>query len=116
MTQALGIKYGEKVLEIGTGSGYQSAVLAHLTPYVFTIEIREQLAEKAIRRLSRLGYKNIEVKIGDGYQGWKEKSPFDAIIITAAPDHVSPTASGPAKNRGAYRHAAEHFKVSSGTC
>jgi protein-L-isoaspartate(D-aspartate) O-methyltransferase len=90
MTQALDLKGEERVLEIGTGSGYQAAVLALLCKEVFTIEIIPELAQEAGERLRKMGYKNIEVKCGDGYLGWPEKAPFDAIIITAAPQKVPP--------------------------
>lgn len=83
MTQDLKLKPHHRVLEIGTGSGYQAAVLAELVDSVFTIEIVEKLGIKARDRLKRLGYDNVEVKIGDGYHGWVEKAPFDAIIVTA---------------------------------
>ncbi|MGB9597475.1 MAG: protein-L-isoaspartate O-methyltransferase, partial [Candidatus Poribacteria bacterium] len=82
------LKGGEKVLEIGTGSGYQAAILAEIVKEVYTIEIIKSLADSAEERLKRLGYKNITVKCGDGYQGWKEHAPFDGIIVTAAPDHI----------------------------
>jgi protein-L-isoaspartate(D-aspartate) O-methyltransferase len=88
MTQALELKGGEKVLEIGTGSGYQAAVLGELAKEVYSIEIICDLATKADKLLKELGYKNITVKCGDGYQGWTEHAPFDAIMVTAAPDHV----------------------------
>jgi protein-L-isoaspartate(D-aspartate) O-methyltransferase len=88
MTELLELKGDEKVLEIGTGSGYQAAILAELTKEVYTIEIVESLASTARKRLLELGYQNIRVKAGDGYLGWPEAAPFDAIIITAAPDHV----------------------------
>jgi protein-L-isoaspartate(D-aspartate) O-methyltransferase len=88
MTQMLKLKGGEKVLEIGTGSGYQAAVLAEIAGKVYTIEILEPLARNADQTLKRLGYRNIFVKTGDGYKGWPEFAPFDAIIVTAAPDHV----------------------------
>ncbi|NVM01830.1 MAG: protein-L-isoaspartate(D-aspartate) O-methyltransferase [Candidatus Helarchaeota archaeon] len=90
MTQLLDVKLGEKVLEIGTGSGYQAAVLAELTDSVYTIEIKEKLAVSAEKRLRYLRYYNIKVKYGDGYYGWEEYAPFDAIIITAAANHIPP--------------------------
>jgi protein-L-isoaspartate(D-aspartate) O-methyltransferase len=90
MTQCLGLKPSDKVLEIGTGSGYQAAVLAELAGQVCSIESRQKLAEKAGRTLAELGYKNIEVKWGDGFFGWKEKAPFDAIIVTCAVDRIPP--------------------------
>jgi protein-L-isoaspartate(D-aspartate) O-methyltransferase len=88
MTQELGVKEGDRVLEIGTGSGYQAAVLAELGVEVFTIEIIGALAQAATERLSALGYDNVHVRHADGYFGWEEEAPFDAIIVTAAPDHV----------------------------
>jgi len=88
MTENLELESGDKVLEIGTGSGYQAAVLAELTDSVFTIEIVDVLARRAERNLKALGYKNIFVKSGDGYKGWPEHAPFDAIIITAAPTKI----------------------------
>ncbi|MGQ9617588.1 MAG: protein-L-isoaspartate(D-aspartate) O-methyltransferase [Candidatus Aminicenantia bacterium] len=84
MTSALKLKGDEKVLEIGTGSGYQAAVLAEIAREVYTIEIRESLAETAEKRLKKLGYKNIKIKVGDGYYGWKEYAPFDGIIVTCS--------------------------------
>src|SRR4051812_26538039 len=88
MTQALKPKPTDRVLEIGTGSGYQAAVLSELVAEVFTIEIVRPLAQRAATVLSALGYKNVLVKGGDGYKGWPEHAPFDAIIVTAAPDHI----------------------------
>ena len=88
MTQELKPKPTDHVLEVGTGSGYQAAVLAELVAEVYTIEIVKPLAESAEVRLRELGYKNLHVKAGDGYKGWREHAPFDAIIVTAAPDHV----------------------------
>jgi protein-L-isoaspartate(D-aspartate) O-methyltransferase len=88
MTEALMLKGDEKVLEIGTGSGYQAAVLAEIVAQVYTIEIVDPLAKNAKAVLEKLGYKNIYVKSGDGYQGWPEYAPFDAIIVTCAPDHI----------------------------
>lgn len=88
MTQALTLKPDEKVLEIGSGSGYQAAILAELGVQGFSIEIVEPLAARAKETLAELGYDNVIVRAGDGYQGWPEESPFDAIIITAAPDHI----------------------------
>ncbi len=90
MTEALALKGDEKVLEIGTGSGYQAAVLAGLAREVYTIEIIRPLKERAERILKQLGYRNVHVRLGDGYRGWPEEAPFDAIIVTAAPDHVPP--------------------------
>ena len=88
MTQALQVTPAARVLEIGTGSGYQAAVLAELVASVYSIEIVPQLAERAADTLTELGYANVQVKQGDGYAGWPEEAPFDAIIVTAAPDHV----------------------------
>ena len=90
MTQSLAITSGEKVLEVGTGAGYQAAVLAELTDKVYTIEIVPELAQKAAQRLKELGYASVKVKCGDGYAGWKEYAPFDAVIITCAADHIPP--------------------------
>ncbi len=84
MTASLCLKGNEKVLEIGTGSGYQAAVLAEIVKEVYTIEIRESLALSAEKRLKKMGYKNIKVKVGDGYLGWKEYAPYDGIIVTCA--------------------------------
>ncbi len=88
MTQAAEISSKDKVLEIGTGCGYQAAILGEIAQEVYSIEIIPQLAAKARRTLSQLGYKNITVKTGDGYQGWREHSPYDAIIVTAAPEQI----------------------------
>ncbi|HEY2944308.1 MAG TPA: protein-L-isoaspartate(D-aspartate) O-methyltransferase [Vicinamibacteria bacterium] len=88
MTEALGLHGGESVLEIGTGSGYQSAVLAEIAGKVHTIEIVPELAEEARARLARLGYRKVEVRAGDGYLGWPEAAPFDAIIVTAAAPRI----------------------------
>jgi protein-L-isoaspartate(D-aspartate) O-methyltransferase len=88
MTQELAIEPGDKVLEIGTGSGYQAAILAELGVEVYSIEIIEALATEAQLRLERLGYSEIQLRHADGYFGWSEQAPFDAIIVTAAPDHV----------------------------
>jgi protein-L-isoaspartate(D-aspartate) O-methyltransferase len=88
MSELLQLKGDEKVLEIGTGSGYQAAILGELAKEVYTIEIIETLARSAQDRLQALGYKNIQVKAGDGYLGWPEAAAFDAILVTAAPDHI----------------------------
>lgn len=90
MTQLMEVKPGDKVLEVGTGSGYQAAILAELTDRVWTVEIIPELAETAGARLKRLGYNHIVGKNADGYYGWEEYAPFDAIVVTAAPDHVPP--------------------------
>jgi len=89
MTELLELKRGDKVLEIGTGSGYQAAVLAHIPNVeVYTIEIIPELAERARKQLESLGYTHVHCRQADGYYGWPEHAPFDAIIVTAAPDHV----------------------------
>lgn len=90
MTEALRLGPADRVLEIGTGSGYQAAVLAGIVKEVYTIEIRRPLAEKAAKTLAGLGYGNVTVKSGDGYFGWENRAPFDAIIITAAANHLPP--------------------------
>lgn len=88
MTSLLELEPDDRVLEIGTGSGYQAAILSLLAAEVYTIEIVEPLATRATRDLARLGYSNVHVRAGDGYAGWPEHAPFDAIIVTAAPPHV----------------------------
>ncbi|HUV87437.1 MAG TPA: protein-L-isoaspartate(D-aspartate) O-methyltransferase [bacterium] len=88
MTEALKLEAGDKVLEVGTGSGYQAAILGVIAADVYTIEIIPSLAEDARATLERLGYDNVHVRVGDGYGGWPEEAPFDAIIATCAPDHV----------------------------
>jgi protein-L-isoaspartate(D-aspartate) O-methyltransferase len=88
MTEQLRPKPSDRVLEVGTGSGYQAAILAELVSEVYSIEIVEPLAKNAEAALQRLGYKNVHVKAGDGYKGWPEAGPFDAIIVTCAPDKV----------------------------
>ncbi|MDI6839535.1 MAG: protein-L-isoaspartate(D-aspartate) O-methyltransferase [bacterium] len=88
MTSLLNLSGNEKVLEIGTGSGYQAAILAEIVSKVYTIEILKPLAESAEVRLNGMGYKNIYVKCGDGYKGWPEYAPFDAIIVTCAPEQI----------------------------
>ncbi|MEW8026562.1 MAG: protein-L-isoaspartate(D-aspartate) O-methyltransferase [Candidatus Thiodiazotropha sp.] len=90
MTDLIAPKAKHKALEIGTGSGYQAAVLSHLVERVYTMEIVEPLGKQATERLKRLGYDNIEVSIADGYYGWKEHAPFDIIIVTAAASHIPP--------------------------
>ncbi len=90
MTELLKVKPDEVVLEVGTGSGYQAAILSELTRQVYTIEIFRELGEKARDRLKRLGYDKVEVKIGDGYYGWEDHAPFEAIIVTAAVNHIPP--------------------------
>ncbi len=88
MTELLKLRKEDKVLEIGTGSGYQAAILSLLADSVFTIEIIKELAETAEERLKKLNYNNVFVKCGDGYKGWKEHAPFDKIIITCAPEEI----------------------------
>jgi protein-L-isoaspartate(D-aspartate) O-methyltransferase len=90
MTEALQLAPGLKVLEIGTGSGYQAAVLAHIGARVFTIEIIPDLASDARRALTNAGYRNVDVRTGNGYMGWPEHAPFDRIIVTAAPPEIPP--------------------------
>ena len=91
MTQLLGVEPGEKVLEVGTGSGYQAAILAQMDAELYSIEIIPELAIEARQRLDRLGYPNVRTRTGDGYFGWSEHGPFDGIIVTAAPDHIPST-------------------------
>jgi protein-L-isoaspartate(D-aspartate) O-methyltransferase len=88
MTSLLGIRPGARVLEIGTGSGYQAAVVSRIAGEVYTMEIVSPLGERARRTLSELGYDNVHVRIGDGYKGWPDRAPFDAILVTAAPPIV----------------------------
>ena len=91
MTEHLGLRPDSRVLEIGTGSGYQAAVLAEIVAEVYTIEIVEPLAERASATLASLGYQNVRVRAGDGYRGWPEAAPFDAIVVTAAPERIPQT-------------------------
>jgi protein-L-isoaspartate(D-aspartate) O-methyltransferase len=100
MTEQLRPQPTDRVLEIGTGSGYQTAVLTQLVNDVYTIEIIEPLAKEASARLSRLGYNNAHVKIGDGYEGWPEVAPFDALIVTCAPSKVPPPLTQQLKEGG----------------
>ncbi len=88
MTEALNLSKTDKVLEIGTGSGYQAAILSVLSDSVYTIEINETLAKRARTTLDTLGYDDVHVKTGDGYKGWEEHAPYDAVIVTAAPTHI----------------------------
>ncbi len=88
MTSHLGLKRGDKVLEIGTGSGYHAAVLSRIAREVYSIEIVEPVASQASKRLAVLGYHNVEVRVADGYRGWPEKAPFDAILLSAAPSQI----------------------------
>lgn len=90
MTELAGLAPGEKVLEIGTGSGYQAAILAELVRHVYTIEIVSELAERARKALADVGYRNVEVRTGNGYLGWPEQAPFSRIIVTAAPPSIPP--------------------------
>jgi len=90
MTDLMKVKNSDKVLEIGTGSGYQAAILAKIAESVYSIEIIEPLGKEAGERLKSLGYRNVETRVGDGYYGWPEAAPFDAIIVTAAASHVPP--------------------------
>lgn len=100
MTESLRLRENEKVLEIGTGSGYQAAILAEITRKVYTVEIIKELADKAKERLRSLGYTYVMVKWDDGYYGWKEYAPYDAIIVTCAPDHVPPPLTQQLKEGG----------------
>jgi protein-L-isoaspartate(D-aspartate) O-methyltransferase len=99
-TDLLGLTSSSVVLDVGTGSGYQAAVLAEIASRVFSIEIIPSLGEDARKRLEVLGYGNIEIKIGDGYQGWPEKAPFDAIVVTAAAPRVPPALVAQLKTGG----------------
>ncbi len=90
MTDLMRVKAGDRVLEIGTGSGYQAAILAEIAGSVYSIEIIEPLGKQAGERLKSLGYRNVQTRVGDGYYGWPEAAPFDAIIVTAAASHVPP--------------------------
>jgi len=90
MTDLMKVKAGDKVLEIGTGSGYQAAILAELAGAVYSIEIIEAMGREAGERLKKLGCRNVKTKVGDGYYGWPEAAPFDAIMVTAAASHVPP--------------------------
>lgn len=100
MTQVLGLRGGEKVLDIGTGSGYQAAILAEISSEVYSVEIRPNLSKKAGEVLSNLGYTNIRLKVGDGYYGWEEHAPYDGIIVAAAADHIPPPLLAQLKDGG----------------
>lgn len=100
MTDLLGVRRTDKVLEIGTGSGYQTAVLAQLGAKVYSMEIVEPLAKEAAARLKEMGYHNVEVRAGDGYRGWPEQAPFDRIIVTAAPPELPRALIQQLKNGG----------------
>ena len=91
MTDMMRVKAGDKVLEIGTGSGYQAAILAEIAGSVWSIEIIEPLGKQAGERIKSLGYRNVQTRVGDGYYGWPEAAPFDAIMVTAAASHVPPS-------------------------
>lgn len=91
MTDALQLLGDERVLEVGTGSGYQTAVLAEVAAEVYTLEINPDLVVEGALRLKKLGYDNVNVRYGDGYAGWPEEAPFDCIVVTAAPDHIPPS-------------------------
>ena len=91
MSKLLDVKPGDKVLEVGTGSGYQAAVLGQMGARVYSIEIIPPLAQEARERLDQQGYGDVQTRVGDGYHGWTEQAPFDGIIVTAAPDHVPPS-------------------------
>ncbi|MCP4575070.1 MAG: protein-L-isoaspartate(D-aspartate) O-methyltransferase [Deltaproteobacteria bacterium] len=100
MTALLHVKPKERILEIGTGSGYQAAVLAELGCVVYSIEVIDSLGESAKETLDRLGYGNVHIRIGDGHKGWPEKAPFDAIIVTCAPEKIPPALIAQLKERG----------------
>ena len=100
MTEQSRPRRTDRVLEVGTGSGYQAAVLAELVAEVYSIEIIEPLARTAEATLQRLGYKNVHVRVGDGYKGWADKAPFDAIIVSCAPNHVPPALVDQLKENG----------------
>lgn len=100
MTALAGVDSTDRVLEVGTGSGYQAAVLGEMADSVYTIEIIPELAQRASRRLDRLGYGNVQVKTGDGYQGWKTYAPYDAIVVTAAPEQIPPPLTRQLKEGG----------------
>jgi protein-L-isoaspartate(D-aspartate) O-methyltransferase len=100
MTEQIRPQPSDRIFEIGTGSGYQAAILAELAAEVYSIEIIEPLAAQASQTLQRLGYKNVHVKAGDGYKGWPEHAPFDAIIVTCAPDKIPPPLTEQLKENG----------------
>ena len=109
MSAALELKGDENVLEIGTGSGYQAAILAEIVKAVYTIEIIEELAAEATQRLEELGYENIFVRQGDGYQGWTQHAPYDAIIVTAAPPQIPQELVNQLKVGGKNDHSCRHI-------
>jgi protein-L-isoaspartate(D-aspartate) O-methyltransferase len=98
--EALSLNGSERVLDVGTGSGYQAAVLAEVVKQVYSIELIESLGRTAAARLAELGYRNVEVRVGDGYQGWPEKAPFDGILVTAAAPQVPPALVAQLKTGG----------------
>jgi protein-L-isoaspartate(D-aspartate) O-methyltransferase len=100
MTDLLELKPNDVVLEIGTDLGYQAAVLAELSGKVYSVEIIDELAQRAVQRLKRQGYTNVEVRIGNGYSGWPEHAPFDKVIVTAAPDLIPPPLINQLKSGG----------------
>jgi protein-L-isoaspartate(D-aspartate) O-methyltransferase len=91
MTELARVDSRSKVLDVGTGSGYQAAILGEICARVYSMEIIQELADEATRLLARLGYDHVQVRCGDGYRGWPEEAPFDAIIVAAAPDHIPPS-------------------------
>ena len=100
MTELLRIKRGDKVLEVGLGSGYQAAILAEMTDQVYSVEIVEELYKRGTETLQRLGYSRVQTKQADGYYGWEEHAPYDAILVTAAPDHLPQPLTGQLKEGG----------------
>ena len=100
MTQLMGVRPGDKILEVGTGSGYQAAILAQMDAEVYSVEIIPDLANESRQRLDRLGYQEGRTRPGDGYFGWEDYGPFDAIIVTAAPDHIPPPLLDQLKSTG----------------
>ena len=116
MTEKLGLRPTDRVLEIGTGSGYQAAILAELAAKVYTIEIVEPLGKKAAQTLQRLGYKNVQVKIGDGYRGWPEHAPFDAVIVTCAPATCRNRWSSKSRKAGASSFRSDRRAIRRSTC
>ncbi len=100
MTEILRLKAGDRVLEVGTGSGYQAAIAAKIAGEVYSVEIFPSLADRARRNLTTLGFRNISIRKGDGYYGWKEKAPFDAIIVTCAGGHIPPPLLRQLRNGG----------------